>query len=37
MALLQEVHARILELWVVKMVIIAVFVGFTLASIVSCL
>ncbi|KAK9944387.1 hypothetical protein M0R45_009958 [Rubus argutus] len=33
---MKEVHARILELRVVKMVIIAVFVGFTLASIALC-
>ncbi|XP_050366394.1 uncharacterized protein LOC126784899 isoform X2 [Argentina anserina] len=33
---MKEVHARILESWVVKMVLVAVFAGFTLASIALC-
>lgn len=33
----QKVHARILGIWAVKMVVIAIFSAFTLASIVSSL
>ncbi|ONH92501.1 hypothetical protein PRUPE_8G178600 [Prunus persica] len=33
---MKEVHARILGFWVVKMVVIAVFLAFTLASIALC-
>ncbi|PRQ25180.1 putative protein patched/dispatched [Rosa chinensis] len=33
---MKEVHARILDSWVVKMVIVAIFVGFTWASIALC-
>lgn len=33
--ILQEIHAPFLGIWVVKLVVLAVFVAFSLASIVS--